>query len=82
MLELINWLKDGTYRVRTLEALEKQPLLSSEIASKMNINRSSMSRILSSLKEKKLVKSTSGNSRTITYSITELGKTAIKKVRK
>ncbi len=73
-LELKNWLKDGKYRKLTLKLLSKQDLLSSEIAMKLEINRASMSRILRDLKEKNLVDTTSGNSRTVTYSITLLGK--------
>ena len=73
-LELKNWLKDGKYRKLALKLLSKQDLLSSELAMKLEINRASMSRILRDLKEKNLVDTTSGNSRTVTYSITPLGK--------
>lgn len=80
-LELINWVKDGKYRIRTLELLSSQPLLSSELANKMDINRASMSRILKSLKERGLVESISNNSRTVTYTLTDKGSQLFKKIK-
>jgi DNA-binding MarR family transcriptional regulator len=77
-LELINWLKDGKYRVKTLELLYKKPLLSSELAKELDINRASMSRILKDLKEQKLVSHISNNTRTVTYILTEKAKKIIK----
>ena len=74
MLDLINWVKDGTYRKKVLELLKKDNFLSSELAEKLEINRASMSRILKALKEKELVSSITSSSRTITYSITKKGK--------
>ena len=80
-LELINWLKDGKYRVRTLEILSSQPSLSSELASKLDVNRASMSRILKVLRERGLVSSVSNNSRTVTYILTKKGEEALKKLK-
>lgn len=72
-LGLFTWVKDGKYRLKTLELLQSKPLLPSELASILNINRSSMSRILKDLKEKNLVMTFSNNSRTTTYTITSEG---------
>ena len=81
-LELINWIKDGKYRINTLELLNSRPLLSSELASKLDINRASMSRILRGLKERELVSPISNNSRTVTYTITKKGKELLKTVKR
>lgn len=72
-LELINWIKDGKYRIRTLELLCSKSLLSSELAHNLGINRASMSRILKVLRERDLVSPVSERSRTVTYRITEKG---------
>ena len=80
-LELVNWIKDGKYRIRTLELLFSQPLLSSELANKLGINRASMSRILKALKKRGFVSSISNNSRTVTYRITKKGADLIKKIK-
>jgi len=80
-IELINWIKDGKYRIKTLELLNSQPLLSSELASKLDINRASMSRILRGLRDKGLVSPISNNSRTVTYVLTKKGKELLKIVR-
>jgi len=73
-LELLNWIKDGKYRIKIIEILSKRALLSSEIAEFLDINRSSMSRILRALKEKRLVETVSEGSRTVTYMLTDLGR--------
>ena len=72
--ELVVWVKDGNYRIKILKALEKDKLISSEIAEKINNHRSTTSRILKNLKDKQLIVSINAGSRTIMYSITELGK--------
>jgi DNA-binding MarR family transcriptional regulator len=76
-VESINWLKDSKYRVEVLKLLSNNSYISSELADKLSINRASMSRILKKLKEKKFVKGISGNSRTTSYIITDLGKNAL-----
>jgi len=76
-LDLIGFLKDGKYRLKVLEELEKRPLLPSELAEILDINRASISRVLKNLREKELVNSTSNNTRTILYSISETGKKII-----
>ncbi len=73
-LELLNWVKDGKYRILILKVLSKRSLLSSELASELNIHRSSTSRILKVMEQKGLVMSVTGSSRTVTYVITNLGK--------
>ena len=72
-LELINWLKDGHYRISTLRMLMERPALPSELANHLHINRTSMSRILKDLRDKGLVAEVRSNSRTITQKITEKG---------
>ncbi|MBA7539580.1 hypothetical protein ES705_31860 [subsurface metagenome] len=72
--ELITWLKDGRYRIKTLQLLSKKPLLSSELAEELHINRASMSRVLRDLETKELVLAISGKSRTVTYIIEKKGK--------
>lgn len=79
-LKLANWLKDGKYRLSVLKLLALENLLSSELASKLNLNRASMSRILRNLKEKELVDVITSGSRTVTYVITKKGKEALKSV--
>jgi len=76
-LDLIGFLKDGKYRLKVLEELEKRPLLPSELAEILDINRASVSRVLKDLREKELVNFTSNNTRTILYSISETGKKII-----
>ncbi|MFH1248528.1 MAG: hypothetical protein V1660_00055 [archaeon] len=53
-VNLLGFLKDGTYRIKTLEILNKKHMLSSELAIELDVNRASMSRILKVLKEKNL----------------------------
>jgi DNA-binding MarR family transcriptional regulator len=72
-VELINWLKDGKYRIKTLRLISAKPMLSSELANRLGINRASMSRILRGLKERDLVSAVSGKTRTVTYTLTEKG---------
>lgn len=80
-LNLIVFLKDGKYRIEILKLLSKQHYLPSELATKLNINRASISRILKDLKDKELIISSSNNSRTIIYSITDLGKKILDEVK-
>lgn len=81
-LELVNWVKDGKYRLKTLELLLLKPYLSSELAKKLDISRSSMSRVLKGLYDKNLVLKISGMSRTVTYKINEKGIELLKLVKK
>ncbi|MFH1607210.1 MAG: MarR family transcriptional regulator [Nanoarchaeota archaeon] len=76
-IELVNWLKDGNYRIPILKLLNNKNHLSSELAKHFEVNRASMSRILKALEKKELVESISSGSRTVTYVITEKGKTVI-----
>ena len=78
---LLGFLKDGNYRIKTLEILNKKPLLSSELAIELDVNRASMSRILKVLKEKNLVISTSNNTRTVVYSISKKGKEVLEELK-
>ena len=78
--ELIVWVKDGNYRIKILKILEKDRLISSEIAEKINNHRSTTSRILKNLKDKQLISSVNAGSRTRMYSISEYGKEVLKYV--
>jgi len=69
----LNWVKDGKYRILVLKTLENKNLISSEIANELDINRASMSRILTLMTDKGMISQTKSNSRTITYSITKKG---------
>jgi len=77
-IELVNWLKDGKYRIPILKLLQDKNYLSSELAEKLNINRASMSRILRALRKKGLVRSISSDSRTVTYLLTKKGEETLK----
>ncbi|MCD6226402.1 MAG: ArsR family transcriptional regulator [Candidatus Aenigmarchaeota archaeon] len=79
--DLLGFLKDGKYRIKTLNLLNEKPMLSSELAKQLNINRASMSRILRVLREKNLVFSTSNKTRTVVYSITEKGKKVLEELK-
>jgi len=79
--DLLGFLKDGTYRIKTLDLLNKKPMLSSELAIELDVNRASMSRILKALKEKNLVISTSNKTRTVVYSISKLGKQTLEELK-
>ena len=80
-VDLLGFLKDGTYRIKTLEILNKKPMLSSELAIELDVNRASMSRILKVLKEKDLVISTSNKTRTVVYSISKKGKEVLEELK-
>ena len=80
-LELVNWLKDGNYRIPILKLLEHKNYLSSELAKHFGVNRASMSRILKVLEKKELVESISSGSRTVTYVITKKGKDIIQELK-
>ena len=41
-LVLLNWLKDGKYRIATLRLLTDTPKLPSELANKLYINKTSI----------------------------------------
>ncbi|MBA7606119.1 hypothetical protein ES703_13258 [subsurface metagenome] len=71
---LMAWLKDGPYRVSILKILRDAPMLSSELANKIQTHRSSTSRVLKKLKEKNLINGASRNSRTVEYSLTPKGR--------
>lgn len=73
-IKIINWLKDSKYRINILRYLTIQPHLPSELAKKLDTNRSSISRILKGLKKKDLIKGISEESRTISYILTDKGK--------
>ena len=79
--DLLGFLKDGTYRIKALEILNKKPMLSSELAIELNVNRTSMSRILKVLKERNLVISTSNRTRTVVYSISKKGKEVLEELK-
>jgi len=77
---LINWVKDGEYRIRTLKLLQSHPLLPSEIASILGVHRVSISRVLRDLRSKALVERIESGSRTKTQRLTPLGKELVKQL--
>jgi DNA-binding MarR family transcriptional regulator len=77
-LVLINWLRDGEYRLKTLRLLRLHPDIPSNISKNLQIHRSSLSRILNDLSSKGLIDKITSSSRTITYRITALGEDIIK----
>lgn len=79
-LELLGYIKDGKYRLKTLKLLNNSPSLPSELADRLNVSRSSMSRILRNLKEKMLITSSKNSSRTLIYSITDKGKKILSEI--
>lgn len=79
-LELLGYIKDGKYRLKTLKLLNNSPSLPSELADKLNVSRSSMSRILRNLKGKMLITSSKSSSRTLIYSITDKGKKLLSEI--
>jgi len=79
-LEMIGFLKDGKYRLKVLKELNVKPQLPSELASKFEINRASLSRILKVLKDKELIVSSSNTSRTIIYYISKKGKNVLEEM--
>ena len=74
---MIGFLKDGKYRLKVLKELDTKAQLPSELASKLGINRASLSRILKVLREKELIISFSNTSRTIVYTLSKKGKTIL-----
>lgn len=76
-IDIINWVKDGKYRIKVLKLLQEKTHISSELAIKLNVNRASMSRILRDLKNKGLVSDYSKRTRTVTYTLSILGKRLI-----
>lgn len=73
-LKIVNWLKDSKYRIQLLKLLNLKPHLPSEIATKLDTDRSTISRILQGLKKKELVIGIQDGSRTITYILSEKGR--------
>ncbi len=82
MLELINWIKDGKHRITILKRLSENSSLPSELANKLDIDDTTVSRVLNQLKAKGLVDSVSKKSRTVTYFITNEGKSILKEIKK
>ena len=79
-IELINWLRDGKYRIKILRMLSIRPMLPSEIAEELEVTRSSISRILGDLEEKGLISQANTNSRTRTRYLLELGRVILEKM--
>jgi len=71
---LVIWIKDGDYRKEILKMLEEKPMLPSEVAERLEIHRSSTSRLLKRLKEKGLIENITSESRTVEYSLSKKGK--------
>lgn len=72
-LALINWLRDGDYRIKVLRLLKSSSDIPTNISKKLEIHKSSLSRVLNDLYYKKLIEKVTSDSRTITYKISNLG---------
>ena len=81
-LALINWLHDGDYRVKVLRLLKSSPDIPTNISKKLGIHKSSLSRILNDIYDKKLIEKVTSDSRTITYKISNLGEEILKELDK
>jgi DNA-binding MarR family transcriptional regulator len=77
-LALINWLRDGYYRIEVLRLLKSLPDIPTNISKKLELHKSSLSRILNDLYNKKLIEKVTSDSRTITYKISALGEEILK----
>ena len=77
-LALLNWLMDGYYRIKVLRLLKTSSEIPTNISKKLAIHKSSLSRILNDLYEKKLIEKITSASRTITYKISNLGEETLK----
>jgi len=77
-LALLNWLMDGDYRIKVLRLLKTSSEIPTNISKKLAIHKSSLSRILNDLYEKKLIEKITSASRTITYKISNLGEETLK----
>ena len=77
-LNLLNWLKDSKYRIKTLKLLYTQPMLPSELARQLDVNRASMSRILNDLRGKELIEELPSESRTVIQKLTNNGRKTAK----
>ena len=72
-LELRNWLYGAKYRTVVLKLLKIEPSLPSTLAKKLNIHRSSITRILKDLMAESLIAKTHRNTKTTLYFLTEKG---------
>lgn len=73
-LSLVNWLHDGDYRIKVLRLLKSSPDIPTNISRELGTHKSSLSRILNDLYDKKLIEKITSDSRTITYKISNIGK--------
>ena len=81
-LALINWLHDGNYRVKVLRLLKSSPDIPTNISKKLEIYKSSLSRILNDLYDKQLIEKITSDSRTITYKLSNLGEETLNEFNK
>ena len=77
-LALMNWLYDGDYRIKVLRLLKSSPDIPTNISKKIGVHKSSLSRILNDLYDKKLIEKVTSDSRTITYKISNLGEESLR----
>ena len=77
-LALINWLHDGDYRIKVLRILKSSPDIPTNIAKKLEMHKSSLSRISKDLCDKKLIEKVTSDSRTVTYKISTMGEEILK----
>ncbi len=75
---LINWLNDSPYRIKVLKLLNLSPNFPKKISKELEIHKSSLSRVLGDLYDKKLIDKITSSSRTKTYLLTDIGKKILK----
>jgi DNA-binding MarR family transcriptional regulator len=80
-IELKNWLFSGKYRIEVLKILSQTSSIPSEIAKKLDIHRSSITRILKDLLTEGLVAKTKKNAKKTTYFLSEKGKEISKEIK-
>ena len=81
-LEKINWVKGGKYRIEILKLLSEKPMLPSEIAFTISLSRQSVSRILRSMENEKLIGKTYSKTRTISYFLLDSGLEILRELQK
>ena len=81
-LEKINWVKGGKYRIEILKLLSEKPMLPSEIAFTISLSRQSVSRILRSMENEKLIGKTRSKTRTISYFLLDSGLETLSELQK
>ena len=79
--KLIAWVRDGPYRILILKRLGLKPEMPSILARSLNIHKSSVSRVLSDLRERNLIQEIPSGGRTKHYTLTTKGKDLLDEIK-